>query len=245
MCWDGVDGYASRLGGIPFGDPLETADSAPPVQRMLAGGIPLSTTDTVRVPREFTLTGVLEDESGILLAPVPGYGLGFYIGDGAGDRVDLTGRFSYDQNSITRGQFSYPVTIGRETDSLTVIASDNMRNRCICTYHLEASQSDALVIENCLVYPNPVTGAAHFTFELSRPAFVTVKVFTISGRLVRVLPTSVCGFGYNQLAWDGRDKDGRELANGVYLYKVDARSMETSSAFSSSASHRDKLIIQR
>ena len=43
----------------------------------------------------------------------------------------------------------------------------------------------------------------------------------------------------------GRDTDGRELANGVYLYKVDAKSMETSSSFSSSASYRDKLIIQR
>jgi len=245
LCWSGTEGYASRLAGIPFGDPVETADSAPPAQRMLADGIPLSTSDTVRVPRDFTLAGTLEDESGILLASAPGYGLSLYIGAGAGDRVDLTGRFSYDQNSITRGQFSYPVTLGLENDSVTVIASDNMRNRCICTYYVETTLSDALVIENCLVYPNPTPGAAHFTFELSRPAFVTVKVFTISGRLVRVLPTAVGGFGYNQVAWDGRDTDGRELANGVYLYKVDAKSMETSSSFSSSASYRDKLIIQR
>ena len=81
----------------------------------------------------------------------------------------------------------------------------------------------------------------------NRAALVSVRIFTIAGRLVRVLPPVPCGFDYNQLEWDGRDKDGQPLANGVYLYKLDARVTETSSAGaqSASASFRDKFIIHQ
>ncbi len=246
LCWDGTVGYTSRLGGIALGDTVATRDSTPPVLEMRADGLLLSTVDTVRVPGDFTLTGVLDDESGILLASVPDYGLSFYVGAGVTDRVDLSVRFNYDKNSVTRGRFSYPVTIDQEVDSLTVIASDNLRNRCLCTYFVRTQLSNALKLDECLVYPNPVSGPAYFTFELSRAAFVSVKIYTISGRLVRRLPERLCGFGYSQIEWDGKDKEGGRLANGVYLYKLDARSSETSTgtALSSSTTHRDKLIVR-
>ncbi|MBW1896727.1 MAG: hypothetical protein JRI47_06685, partial [Deltaproteobacteria bacterium] len=84
-------------------------------------------------------------------------------------------------------------------------------------------------------------------FGLSRAALVSVKIFTIAGRLVRVLPPAPCGFDYNQLEWDGLDKDGQPPANGVYLYKLDARVTDLSSAGaqSASASFRDKFIVHR
>jgi hypothetical protein len=54
-----------------------------------------------------------------------------------------------------------------------------------------------------------------------------------------------CGFDYNQIEWDGRDKDGQPLANGVYLYKLDARATGSSPRDSRSASFRDKFIVYR
>jgi flagellar hook assembly protein FlgD len=84
-----------------------------------------------------------------------------------------------------------------------------------------------------------------FTFCLTRAATVSVKVFTIAGRLVRVLPQVACGFDYNQIGWDGLDKDGQSLANGVYLYKLDAQAIGATAADRRSASFRDKFIIHR
>jgi flagellar hook assembly protein FlgD len=112
---------------------------------------------------------------------------------------------------------------------------------------LQTQLNDPLKLTDCLVYPNPSVGPAKFTFGLNRAALVSVKIFTIAGRLVRVLPPAPCGFDYNQLEWDGLDKDGQPLANGVYLYKLDARVTELSSAGaqSASASFRDKFIIYR
>ena len=202
--------------------------------------------DTTAVPAQFELTGVLSDESGILLAPVPDYTLSFYLGAGSAGRTDLRSRFLYDKNSSSIGRFSYPMKLDKEEEAITVIVSDNLRNRVARTVQVRTDLSDVLRIRNALVYPNPAAGPALFTFELTQPAFVTVKVFTMSGRLVRQLPSRACDYGYNQIDWDGRDSDGTLLANGVYLYKLDARASSTGSGLAGNTTAlRDKFIVQR
>jgi flagellar hook assembly protein FlgD len=151
------------------------------------------------------------------------------------------------------GRFTYPLELENAFDSVTVVASDNMvdptnpgQNRTRVTAVLETQLNDALKLTNCLVYPNPTSGAAKFTFSISRAAMVSVKIYTIAGRLVRVLGPAPCGFDYNQLEWDGLDKDGQPLANGVYLYKLDALATESSGGSqSASAAFRDKFIVHR
>jgi hypothetical protein len=235
---------------------VATSDNEPPLVSLHAGGIPLVPGDTNRVPRSFNLVGRLSDPSGIFLVPnmdpsIQDVALSLKM---SGTTTPLASYFHYDNNSTVRGQFTYPLELQNELDSLTVTASDNMvdptnpgQNRMRVTVLLRTQLSDALKLADCLVYPNPMIGAAKFTFSLNRAALVSVKVFTISGRLVRVLPPVPCGFDYNQLEWDGLDKDGQPLANGVYLYKLDARVTESSSAGaqSASASFRDKFIVYR
>jgi flagellar hook assembly protein FlgD len=80
-------------------------------------------------------------------------------------------------------------------------------------------------IEELYNYPNPFAGETSFTFLLTGvepPRDLRVKIYTVAGRLIRVLefPASSMRIGYNALKWDGRDEDGDELANGVYFYKV-------------------------
>lgn len=77
-------------------------------------------------------------------------------------------------------------------------------------------------------FPNPFSNGTAFTFLLTGiepPQEMEIKVYTVAGRLIRVLtyPASSMRIGYNALKWDGRDEDGDELANGVYFYKVIAR----------------------
>ncbi|MDE3258674.1 MAG: C25 family cysteine peptidase [Gemmatimonadota bacterium] len=82
--------------------------------------------------------------------------------------------------------------------------------------------SSELEIERVLNVPNPAAEATEFTYILSRPAEVVIRIFTISGRLIRILEGAPGRAGYNQVRWDGRDADGHLLANGVYLYTVTA-----------------------
>ena len=71
------------------------------------------------------------------------------------------------------------------------------------------------------VYPNPFMDSAVFFFQLTHDAEVDLKVFTTSGR--KIWETSKAGEeGPNRIRWDGRDRNGRNLANGTYLFKVEA-----------------------
>ena len=79
-----------------------------------------------------------------------------------------------------------------------------------------------LSIAQSLVFPNPVQENADFTFSLSHDAKVTVQVFSLSGRLVRRLATEEQLAGFCTISWDGRDEDGARVANGTYLYRIDA-----------------------
>ena len=61
-----------------------------------------------------------------------------------------------------------------------------------------------------------------FTFRQNQtdPLNVTVKIYTVAGRLIQTLSTTSTGESFVRVPWDGRDRDGDILANGVYLYKV-------------------------
>lgn len=77
-------------------------------------------------------------------------------------------------------------------------------------------------------YPNPFASETHFTFELrgtELPDEVLIRVYTIAGRLIRdiKIPSSTLKIGFNKIAWNGRDEDGDEIANGLYFYKVIAK----------------------
>ena len=50
----------------------------------------------------------------------------------------------------------------------------------------------------------------------------TVRVYSLSGRLVRRLDKEEHLAGFCKVSWDGRDQAGTRVANGVYLYRIDA-----------------------
>ena len=78
-----------------------------------------------------------------------------------------------------------------------------------------------LKILNVLNYPNPFEQKTQFTFFLTQPVDrVIIKIFTVAGRLIHKIRHLQVSAGFQQIRWDGKDKDGDSLANGVYLYKV-------------------------
>jgi flagellar hook assembly protein FlgD len=55
---------------------------------------------------------------------------------------------------------------------------------------------------------------------------VTVKVYTVAGRLIQTLETITGGEPFVRIPWDGRDREGDSVANGVYLYKIVAQTID-------------------
>jgi len=61
------------------------------------------------------------------------------------------------------------------------------------------------------------------SFTLGRPAPVTVRVYTCSGRLVReVTSNQSMNTGANLVRWDGRDWNGEVAVDGLYVVTVGA-----------------------
>jgi hypothetical protein len=69
--------------------------------------------------------------------------------------------------------------------------------------------------------PNPSLGATSIYYALPKASRVTVRVFDLSGRLVRVLVDSFQGAGQHEMNWNAEDESGRPLPAGIYFVKLD------------------------
>jgi hypothetical protein len=116
------------------------------------------------------------------------------------------------------------LTLGSGEHVVNVKAFDNVGNRgeqsVRFTIVLPSGSFD-LVDHDVAAYPNPFAQQAEFLYRLTHDADVRLKVFTIGGRLVREMRATGSG-GDNVLTWDGNDENGSPLANGTYLYKLEA-----------------------
>jgi len=71
-----------------------------------------------------------------------------------------------------------------------------------------------------LAASNPVRPPATIEYSLPVRSRVTLAVFDITGRLVRVLERGERDAGVHRISWDGRDQSGAHARDGVYFYRV-------------------------
>ncbi len=95
-------------------------------------------------------------------------------------------------------------------------------------YHVTFSVITKAMISNLLNYPNPFTTSTAFVFTITGsevPQNIRIQILTITGKVVREITIDELGplhVGRNitDFKWDGTDRYGSKLANGVYLYRV-------------------------
>jgi hypothetical protein len=75
-------------------------------------------------------------------------------------------------------------------------------------------------------FPNPLNGALAQTvirYELPQPGFAELRVYNLLGQAVRTLHQAALPAGFHEIAWDGRNDQGRLVAAGIYLYRLHVR----------------------
>ena len=135
---------------------------------------------------------------------------------------DISGFFTYLKDSYKKGVINYPLTdLTSGHHFLALSAFDNLNNGSEQSVEFKISSTSDLSVEEVVNYPNPFNGTTQFTFQTnSQGAEVVIKIYTISGRLIREL-NGFSTAGYNdEISWDSRDQDGDKVGNGVYLYKL-------------------------
>jgi len=71
-------------------------------------------------------------------------------------------------------------------------------------------------------YPNPFMAQAAISFSLPQAGRASVKVFDLSGRLVRTLADGEMAAADHTVVWDGCDASGNEVGAGVYFCRLEA-----------------------
>ncbi len=71
------------------------------------------------------------------------------------------------------------------------------------------------------ISPNPFHRTTTITYQLTAPAFVTLKVYDVSGTAVATLANESKQPGRFTVVWDGRDHAGTPVPAGVYFYHLE------------------------
>ena len=71
-------------------------------------------------------------------------------------------------------------------------------------------------------YPNPFNSSTQIPYRISAPGPVRLVIYNVLGQPVRTLVDEIQAAGAYQISWDGRDHSGARVANGVYLYRLQA-----------------------
>lgn len=70
-------------------------------------------------------------------------------------------------------------------------------------------------------WPNPFNPTTAIRFDLSEPAYVSLRIYDASGQLVRILLNGKLGAsGRHETLWRGRDESNRAVAPGIYFYQL-------------------------
>jgi hypothetical protein len=76
-------------------------------------------------------------------------------------------------------------------------------------------------------YPNPFNPETAIRYELTDGGPVSLKVYDITGQLVRVLVSEVQTAGAHTALWDGQNAEDGQVSSGVYLYELRAGSFRS------------------
>ncbi len=76
-------------------------------------------------------------------------------------------------------------------------------------------------------YPNPFNPETWIPFELAEDADITIRIYGVTGRLVRALDLGFLPMGEyrsrgDAAYWDGANRHGERVASGVYVYELAA-----------------------
>lgn len=71
------------------------------------------------------------------------------------------------------------------------------------------------------IVPNPFSSSATISFSLSAYEKTNIKIFDVTGRLVKTLFNGELHQGTHQLEWNATDEEGNLVGDGIYLLKIE------------------------
>jgi len=80
--------------------------------------------------------------------------------------------------------------------------------------------SQGLVLQNN--YPNPFNSQTKIDIQIPESAKVSLKIYNLTGQMVKVLIDRVIPAGSHTVTWDGNNDAGQNVNSGLYFYRLNA-----------------------
>ncbi len=182
----------------------------------------------------FTLIAKLKDQTGLNTTGTGiGHKLEAILNDDPTKTFDLTNSFVGDLNSGGKsGLAKYNFNSMPFGDYKVKVKAWDVFNNLSTQESAFTVVSDekGIVVRDVVNYPNPMTSSTTFTFQHNyNSSFnVKIKIYTIAGRLIKIIEQADLLEKFVKIDWDGRDEDGNLIGNGTYLYKLIVESMDGS-----------------
>jgi hypothetical protein len=124
-------------------------------------------------------------------------------------------RYEFTDKSVTGGStYSYRIVATGADGEKTTLGPVTVTVRYIPkTYYLGQN------------FPNPFNPATTVFFDLPRKSQVTVRIFNVTGQLVRTLVDAELPVGRHKVVWDGKNSRNQRVSSGVYFYQFKAGSV--------------------
>ena len=71
-------------------------------------------------------------------------------------------------------------------------------------------------------YPNPFNSETMIKYQLPEATTVSLKILNLLGQEIRTLVDGHKAAGYHVANWDGKDNSGKNVASGIYIYRIQA-----------------------
>ncbi len=178
------------------------------------------------------LLAVLEDENGINTSiTAVDHDIVAVLDDDAGNPYILNDFYQTELNDYTKGSAKFPFrNLKAGLHTVELCAWDTYNNVSCATLTFVVVNDSEMVLDNVLNYPNPFVNYTEFWFNHNKPnesLEVQVQIFTVSGKLVKTINETVQSTGNlsRSVTWDGLDDFGDKIGKGVYVYKLNVRSV--------------------
>lgn len=157
---------------------------------------------------------------------VPGFPfLTTYSGATPGTLVDLNnnGMFKFVSG------YAYGIFVANlrkpsstKTPWITYRGSNSRQGSFAATGYVANEDVHAVVLSDRLHqnFPNPFNPSTNIEFSIGSEGYVSLEIFNLRGQKVKTLINKALAGGFHSVYWDGKNDTGKNVASGVYLYRL-------------------------
>ncbi|MBM2814904.1 MAG: Por secretion system C-terminal sorting protein [Ignavibacteria bacterium] len=129
-----------------------------------------------------------------------------------------------NNNYVLNGSTGQIIT-GKITKSVSGQRTDNYQGFWLPILQKATDVNDPtqIIDENLKNFPNPFTSSTVINYTLPVTAYVTIKIYDVTGKVRRVILNELQQSGEQNINFDGKDESGTELSSGSYLYELEVR----------------------